>query len=229
MIWALVAAIAAAGGALGAMFRARRRGSQPRRVAVDPFVLSEPWRRHISAAQSSQRAYQSLVSSTEKGPLRDRLTTIGERIDDAVQQAWQIARHGDELDDRISTIGSAALRVQLERISDPAMRASLESQVQSADRIKATRDATDARLRLLTTRMGELVSQAAEVSVGNDPTAGLGTAVEDVVGQLDALRQAVNELNVAAPVIDFDQQTPAVAEQPGTTGDTGEQRQMPST
>jgi len=169
------------------------------------------------------------VSSTEKGPLRDRLTTIGQRIDDAVEQAWQIARHGDGLDDRISAVGSAALRVQLERTTDPALRASLQSQLQSGERIKATRDATDARLRLLTTRMGELVSQAAEVSVGNDPTAGLGTAVEDVIGQLDSLRQAVDELNVAAPVIDFEQVEPQAATPSEQHDEPGEQRQMPST
>jgi hypothetical protein len=71
----------------------------------------------------------------------------------------------------------------------------VQSQLDAASRIRATRDDTDARLRLLTTRMGELVAQAAEVSVGTDTTDELGTGVGDVVTQLEALRLALNDVN----------------------------------
>jgi len=43
--------------------------------------------------------------------------------------------------------------------------------------------------------MGELVAQAAEVSVGTDSTDQLGTGVDDVVTQLEALRLALNDIN----------------------------------
>jgi hypothetical protein len=48
---------------------------------------------------------------------------------------------------------------------------------------------------LLTTRMGELVAQAAEVSVGTDTTELIGTGVGDVVTQLEALRLALDDVN----------------------------------
>ena len=199
MIWALLGVVLAAGVLVAGSRLLRRRPAGPRRPAIDPFVLGEPWRRHVSAALGAKRRYDSLVATTQEGPLRDRLGTIGQRIQDAVDEAWQIARRGDELDDRVGSLGSAALRTKLEAATDPAVKASLESQLQAGDRIRSTRDDADARLRLLTTRMGELVAQAAEVSVGSDPTAGLDTAVEDVIGQLEALRQAVNELNQPGP------------------------------
>ena len=45
------------------------------------------------------------------------------------------------------------------------------------------------------TRLGELLAQAAEVSVGADTTSDLGSAVDDVVTQLESLRLAVEDLN----------------------------------
>ena len=84
---------------------------------------------------------------------------------------------------------------QLASATDEATRTSVQAQLQSAARIRATRDDTDSRLRLLTTRMGELVAQAAEVSVGTDSTDQLGTGVDDVVTQLEALRLALNDIN----------------------------------
>lgn len=211
MIWAVLGVFVVAVVLAGAgMLLRRRRPPRPRRPAIDPFVVGEPWRRHVSAALSAKRRYDALVSSTPAGPLRERLGTIGARIDDAVDEAWQVARRGNDLDNLVATLGRGALRAKLESsaVTDEE-RTSLEAQLQAGDRIRATRDDADARLRLLTTRMGELVAQAAEVSVSSDPTAGLDSAVEDVVVQLEALRQAVNELN-----------------QPGTAGGT---QQLPST
>jgi hypothetical protein len=47
--------------------------------------------------------------------------------------------------------------------------------------------------------MGELVAQAAEVSVGAHSTAELGTGVDDVVTRLEGLRLALEEVNRADP------------------------------
>ncbi|MEZ5248082.1 MAG: hypothetical protein R2713_02370 [Ilumatobacteraceae bacterium] len=52
--------------------------------------------------------------------------------------------------------------------------------------------------------LGELVSQAAEVSIGTDRTAELGSAVDDVVVQLEALLQAVDEVNTTGRSRGFD-------------------------
>lgn len=183
-------------GAVVFLSRQRRRGL-PRKVSIDPFTLSEPWRRHVATAQATQRRYREIARTTPDGPLRDRLRDIDTQVDHAVEECFGIARRGDDLDDALARFDTGALNRQLERATDDTTRASIQSQLDSAARIRTTRDDTDSRLRLLTTRMGELVAQAAEVSVGTDTTDELGSGVGDVVTQLEALRLALNELGPA--------------------------------
>ena len=174
--------------------RGRRRGLSSK-AAIDPFTLGEPWRRHVAAAQATQRRYREIARSTPDGPLRDRLGDIDSQVDHAVEECFGIARRGDDLDGALTRIDTGALNRQLEHTTDEPTRASVQSQLASAARIRITRDDTDSQLRLLTTRMGELVAQAAEVSVGTDTTEQLGSGVGDVVTQLEALRLALNEVN----------------------------------
>jgi hypothetical protein len=171
----------------------QRRG--PRAVSIDPFAVGEPWRRHIAAALSTQSRYAKIVDGTQPGPLRDRLQTIGISVQAAVQECWQVARRGDGLDDTLRTLNAASLRNQLDRAVDDASKASLQSQLAAADRIRATRDEADTQLRSLTARMGELVSQSAEVSLGVDATDEIGSAVDEVVTQLEAMRLAVDDVS----------------------------------
>lgn len=175
-----------------------RNRSIPRQVVIDPFTLSEPWRRHVAAAQSTQRRYREIARATPDGPLRDRLHDIDLQVDIAVVECFEIARRGDDLDEALARLDSGALHRRLQHAVDDATRASVESQLASATRIRTTRNDTDSRLRLLTTRMGELVAQAAEVSVGADTTDELGDGVSDVVIQLESLRLALNELGGGA-------------------------------
>ncbi len=75
----------------------------------------------------------------------------------------------------------------------------MKAQLDSAQRIRTTRDSTDQQLRLLNTRIGELLAHAAEVSVGADTTSDLGSAVDDVVTQLESLRLAIEDVNNTRP------------------------------
>jgi len=183
--------VIAAGVAVGVAVK--RRG--PRVAAIDPFTLGEPWRRHVAGALSAQRRYHEIARATATGPLHDRLDEIGGQVQQAVQECYEIARRGDELDDTLRRFDTNSLRHQLDRATDDTTRASVQSQLDAAQRIRTTRDDTDGRLKLLTTRMGELVAQAAEVSVGTDTTDELGTGVDDVVTELEALRLALNDVN----------------------------------
>jgi hypothetical protein len=137
---------------------------------VDPFGVGEPWRRHVAAAQSAQRRFTKIVSTMNPGPLRSRMADIGRQVDRGVDECWQIAKHGDQLDDTIRGLDGAGLRARLDRATDDSMRASIRSQLDSVDRIRTARELTDRRLHGLQTRLGELVSQAAEVSIGSDTT-----------------------------------------------------------
>ncbi len=196
MIWAILAAIVVAASAGGVALI--KRG--PRPAAIDPFTLGEPWRRHVAQAQTVQRGYRELVAGTPDGPLRARMQTIGREVDRAVDECYEVARRGFQLDGALRQLDAPSLRARHERAADDGVRASLQSQLDSASRIRATRDDTDRQLRLATTKMGELISEAAEVQVGSDASVELGTGVDDVVRQLQALRQAVDDVNqIAAP------------------------------
>jgi hypothetical protein len=182
----------------------RRRGTSISEIPIDPFTLSEPWRRHISTAQSAQRRYAEIVAATPSGPLKANMESITRRVQHGVEECWLIARRGDELDAALGRLDTASLRAQLEAATDEPTQVSLQAQLDSAQRIKTTRDDTDAKLHLLDTRLGELVAQAAEVSVGTDTTDELGSGVDDVVTQMESLRSAIQDIN----------------QSPGSTGQT---------
>jgi uncharacterized phage infection (PIP) family protein YhgE len=177
----------------------RRRRPAPRSIAIDPFVLSEPWRRYVSAAQSAHRRYTDIVAGTSAGPLRSNMESITRQVQRGVEECWLIAKRGDDLDRALNRLDSSSLKARLETSTDEATRASLKAQLDSAQRIRTTRDDTDQQLRLLNTRLGELLAQAAEVSVGSDTTSDLGSAVDDVVTQLQSLRLAVEDINNPRP------------------------------
>ena len=177
------------------VIRAVIRGRGSPAVSIDPFAVGEPWRRHIAAALSTQTRYTKLVGATQPGPLRDRLHTIGISVQAAVQEIWQVAKRGDGLDETLRILNAASLRNQLERAADDTARNSLQSQLDAADRIRSTRDDAETQLRSLTARMGELVTQAAEVSLGIDATDEIGSAVDEVVTQLEAMRLAVDDVS----------------------------------
>ncbi|MEO5899465.1 MAG: hypothetical protein ABIR68_04950 [Ilumatobacteraceae bacterium] len=164
------------------------------RVYIDPFTIGEPWRRHVSAAQSTQRRFEGIVAAVPAGPLHDRLAAIGRQVQHGVEEGWQIAKRGDEVDDALKRIDTPSIRAQLDRAADDA-KASLQTQLDTGFRIRATRDDTDQRLRSLNMRLDQLVAQAAEVSLGSDTTADLGSGVDAVIIELEALRQAMNEIN----------------------------------
>lgn len=190
----VVAAVVAA-----AAFVVRRRRPVRRSIPIDSFTLSEPWRRYVSAAQAAQRRYTDIVAATAAGPLRSNMESITRQVQRAVEECWLIAKRGDELDVALNRLDRPSLRARLESSTDDATRASLQAQLDSAERIRATRNDTDQQLRLLNTRLGELLAQAAEVSVGADTTSDLGSAVDDVVTQLESLRLAVEDVNNQRP------------------------------
>ncbi len=88
-----------------------------------------------------------------------------------------------------------AVHRQLGATTDDAAATALQSQLDAAGRMKATRDQTDQQLRTMNLRLGELVAQAAEVSVGGGAATQLGSALDDLVGQMEALRLAVADVD----------------------------------
>jgi hypothetical protein len=174
-----------------------------RRAQLDPFALSEPWRQFVQSAQRSKRQLADTVRAARAGPLRDRLQGIVDRLDDAIVESWQIARRGDEIDSAVRALDPPRLRARLDTLKTQATSApsddlaaaiaSVESQVASADRLKQLSTNTADRLRLTQARLDELVSRAAEVSIGSSDTDGFAHDVDDLVLEVEGLRLAVQE------------------------------------
>ena len=173
------------------------------RPLIDPFVLSEPWRKLMQNAQSSGRKLRETVSRTPSGPLKETLQDIADQLEHGLDEAWQIARRGDEIDDAVRRLDPTALRSKLatlqQRASDnPSPEAdsavqSVERQLATADRLKQQSDETAASLRLTQTQLDELVARASEVLVGTMDTDTYARDVDDLVLKLEALHQAVEE------------------------------------
>ncbi len=70
--------------------------------------------------------------------------------------------------------------------------------MQSSDRMRAVSGDARDRLRLLDARLDELVARAVEVSVGSADSGTLSGDVDEIVNDLEALRQALEETDRAA-------------------------------
>jgi hypothetical protein len=177
---------------------------RPARPQLDPFSVSEPWRQFVQAAQRSRRHLGDTVRSAQAGPLRDRLQSIADRLDQAIAESWQIARRGDEIDSAVRRLDPTRLRSRLDSLEAQAASeasddlaaaiASVQGQLATADRMKALSATTANKMRLSQARLDELVSRAAEVSIGESDTAGFADDVDDLVLELEGLRLAVQEM-----------------------------------
>lgn len=202
----VVAAVAAGIAAYGASVAlAMPRGD--RRPVIDPFVLGEPWRQLVQRTLASGRKLQDTVERTSPGPLRDTLTSIAEQLERGIDEAWAIARRGDEIDDAVRRLDPTALRSRLataeqHATADPgpgseATVASLRRQLDSAERLRRHSEETAASLRLTQTHLDELVARASEVQIGQVDTETYRRDVDDLVVRLEALHQAVEETRTA--------------------------------
>jgi hypothetical protein len=185
----------------GTVARAMPKG--PERPSIDPFILSEPWRQLMQGAQASQRKLRQTVSGAADGPLKTTLQDVADQLEHGLTEAWQIARRGDDIDDAVRRLDPTALRSKLgtlrQRASESpspeadAAIASVERQLDSADRLKQQSEQTAAALRLTQTQLDELVARASEVRVGTVDTDAYAREVDDLVVKLEALHQAVQE------------------------------------
>jgi hypothetical protein len=189
---------------IGAVGLALPADPAPRAAALDPFTLSEPWRRFVQSAQRSRRRFGETVEHTPGGPLHDRLQDIAGRLDAGLAEGASIARRGHEIDAAVKALDPTRLRSQLGTLETQAQAApsanltaaidSVRSQLATSDRLKALSASTADQLRLNEARLDELCARAAEVSVGSKDTDAFAHDVDDLVVELEGLRQALQEL-----------------------------------
>jgi hypothetical protein len=185
-----------------------RRSKGPREERLDPRALSEPWSRFVSEALHAQRRFGDVVRTANSGPIRDRLAEIGTRIDDAVHECWRVACRGDALVEGLTSLDLREVE-QARAGIDRARRqpgantdaldktaAALDAQLASGKRLAQV--ATDARdrLQVLDARLDEAVARAVELSLQAadvSDLSGLGDDVDSLLGDLESLRQGLEE------------------------------------
>ncbi len=176
--------------------------SMPKRAAapqVDPFAVGEPWRHHVQGAIKARRRFDEALQSAS-GPQRQRLAEIGARIQTGVDECWRIAQRGDEIDAAVSRLKLPSARSDFQLLSgrplDDATRAtlaSLQSQIESGERLKARSAEVAQQLRLMEVRMSELAARASEVAVGASDQETYRSDVDDLISQLEGMRLALDE------------------------------------
>ena len=189
---------------------------------IDPFVLSEPWRRYVQSALSAKMKFDRTVRSARPGPIKDRLVELSSRLERAVEESWRIATKGDEIDDALARINTRKAQAELDRIgsnpsdADAALVQSLQATVDAGTRMEQTSASTRTELARLDTRLDELVARAAEVSIGAGDGGRLGNDVDDLVTSLEGLRLAIEDTRRAdsAPTITFDEVEQPAADTP---------------
>lgn len=178
---------------------------------IDAFQLEDPWRTFVWQAKKSQRQFEDAVKHIHEGPLRDRLREISDRIDTGVSECWQVAQGGDRLTKARARIDIAGITSEMSQLptgqpleANPALAETakaLQSQLDTAKRMDEIIGSTRDRLRLLDARLGELVTRVIELSArpqGLEDLAAVGADVDSVVGEMEALRLALDETDRAS-------------------------------
>lgn len=174
---------------------------------IDPFVLGEPWRQIMLQAQGSGRNLRSTVAASDAGPLKATMQGIVDQLEHGLGEAWAIARRGNEIDNAVRRLDPTSLRSKLATYQARAAAtpspehdaaiASVERQIETAERLKQQAAETATSLRLTQTQLDELVARASEVQFGEIDTVAYQRDVDDLVIKLEALHQAVEETRTA--------------------------------
>lgn len=168
-----------------------------KRTRIDPFTVQEPWRQFVQGAQQSATKLNETIDAATDGPIKDRMQGVREKLEHGMDETWQIARRGHEIDQAVRRLDPTALRSKLETLQGQADSreaiASVEAQLESVERLKEQSTRTSNRLRLTQHRLDELVARATEVSIGAGDTDAYEHDVDDLVVELEGLRLAVEE------------------------------------
>ena len=175
---------------------------------IDPFDVPEPWRSCVVEALKAQVRFDQAVEATDAGPIRTRLESIGQRIDDGIREVGRIARRGTQLTAARQAVDADTARAELAKVQHDANESwasgsklertaeALQAQIDTAARLDGLIEDARGQLRVLDARLDESVARAIELSVQLDDEEGLRSVDDDVdhlVTEMEALRQALEE------------------------------------
>lgn len=180
----------------------------PQEERIDPFTLSEPWRRYVQDALQAHTRFREAVRGARPGPTQDRLRQIDDRVDIGVREVWRIARRGHDLVDARRRLDPEAIRRDIAATeADTAQpwavgstrertMEALQAQLATVERLERVIGDADSRLRLLNARLDEAAARTIELAVQASDVAdlgGLGDDVDQMVDEMEALRLAIEE------------------------------------
>ncbi len=180
---------------------------QRRPEAIDPAAVREPWRTFVRQAVSARDRFDRAVRDAEPGPLRDRLSEMAARVSVGATECWRVAKRANALDAAVAELDTDAIRGQLDRCEQELARSperselvatsmALRNQLESADRLAKVAAGARDRLARIDAQLNEAMARAMELSLQTGESGDLdplGSAVNDVVGELESLRQALEE------------------------------------
>ena len=177
----------------------RRRRPPPDPLAhVDPAAVSARFAGSVADALDARRRFAGLRAGVREGPVRDRLTAAGERLDAGVLAVWDTARRATDVEHTLATLDPDRVADDYKRAKrvagDDELEAVLAQRFASVQRLLNALDDTEDRLRLLDARLGAAVAGAAEVALGTTAGDALGAEMDGVVAELESLRAALHEL-----------------------------------
>ena len=191
------------------MFRRRRPEPQPLDV-VQPASLAPRWAQPVQAALAARARYQDIVGTLPEGPLRERVQQLGARVDAGVLATWEAACRAAQQEavvaaidvtDAIEDYKAAKRELEAARRAGHVPQGveertkALEARHTAANRLANALDDTATQLTVLEARLEAALARAAEVALRPEAADDLGADLDAVVGELGALRQALDGLD----------------------------------
>lgn len=182
----------------------------PVRQRIEASRLQQPWQGFVREALDAQVRYRRAIGNARAGAIRERLTEIGNRVDEGVEECWRIASRGNELELALRQLESSRqLKFRLDTLeragatsgANAVVAESLRNQLSSTQRIMAVGTDARERLSILDARLDEAVARAVELSLRAGDAGellGLESDVDALVVDMEALRQALEETSSAA-------------------------------
>lgn len=168
-------------------------------AGVDRGVVPPRLLPTVDVALACAGRYRTLVATRPEGPVRDRIASIGARVDQGVVAVYDAARQAAHLDALAATLdaeaATAAYKDARRRGAPPELVETHRARFESVQRILNTRDELDGRLELLVARLEAAVARVAELTVVATADAeGAEHDLADVTDELTALRAGLEAL-----------------------------------
>ncbi len=197
LLGVLVAVLVMVGVVVGAAIAAVRVRHLDPATVIDEFTLTDPWRSFVGRAKSASRRMQEAVASAPDGPTKERLGDLDASVVEGLAEVSAVARRGHEIARARHRVSDDQLTARLADATDRTTRDSLAAQLAANERMEAAIADAEVRLERLTTQLDEAVTRATELAAsGTDGTSldGVSNDLGDVVDQMEALRQALDEV-----------------------------------